>query len=301
MNPHFALVDWGTSSFRLWIVDQHGEVLAQRRDKRGMSTLTPDQYAPFLEGLLSELAVPKDLPVLVCGMAGAAQGWHPVPYRDVPCDLTSLPQGAVSVPGLARDVRIMPGLAQRTSGSEDVIRGEETILIGALAKLSQFRTICMPGTHSKWVQMRDGHVRGFQTAMTGEVFALLSSQSTLSHYLQSPSQDRSNTEAFDAAVTRALAQPGQLLGSLFSLRARPLLTGDTCVAELPAYLSGLLIGMEIAGMDVKDDGPVLLLSDGVLARNYARALTLADVPYQLGNAEELALAGLFTAAQALWD
>jgi len=70
-----VLIDWGTSSFRLWGVNDAGDVLIEKQAPLGMSKIMPDEYEALLEKFLSELKVPEKIPVLICEMAGAAQGW----------------------------------------------------------------------------------------------------------------------------------------------------------------------------------------------------------------------------------
>src|SRR6185436_6198995 len=75
-------------------------------------------------------------------------------------------------------------------GAPDVMRGEETQLVGALeiepALAAGRHLVCMPGTHTKWVSMRDGIVQEFLTVPTGEVFALLCNHSVLVHDAATP-------------------------------------------------------------------------------------------------------------------
>ena len=128
----YAAVDWGTSSFRLWLVDGAGRALAERRSDEGMMAAARSGFAAVLHAHLAALSAPPDLPVIICGMAGARQGWVEAGYVDTPAPLAAIPAGAVIVPEKSRDVRILPGIAQRDRDAPDVMRGEETQLLGAL-------------------------------------------------------------------------------------------------------------------------------------------------------------------------
>ena len=89
-------------------------------------------------------------------MAGARQGWREAPYLDAPADLGALVAGAVApaMPDARSSPRVLPGVCQRLMGAEDVMRGEETQLLGLGALWPGFGgVVCMPGTHSKWVQL----------------------------------------------------------------------------------------------------------------------------------------------------
>lgn len=296
----FVALDWGTSSFRLWSMDRHGAVLAEARDGAGMGNLKSADYAAVLDRQLSQVDVGADVPVLICGMAGARQGWHEAAYVDLPTALDAIPAHAVRIPGQTRDIRILPGMAQRSPDSPDVMRGEETLLLGAAADPEFNGTVCMPGTHSKWIEIRDRRVASFATAMTGEVFALLARQSTLAHSIDDLSGDAAEHPAFRIAVAESLAAPARTLQTLFSVRSIPLLHGDSRRADMPARLSGLLIGLEIAGQCDAIDGPVSLIASGPLAHAYDRALQVAGINSVKHDAEDMARAGLMLAATRIW-
>src|SRR6185295_3284527 len=124
----------------------------------------------------------RGLPVIICGMAGARQGWVEAGYVDTPAPLASILKHAVAVPGQDRDIRILPGIAQRDRGAPDVMRGEETQLLGALGPdAADDALVCLPGTHSKWVEAKGGTVERFATFMTGELFDVVSRETILAH------------------------------------------------------------------------------------------------------------------------
>ena len=158
----FVAVDWGTTSFRLWLLSKDGTVLGERRSSEGMTTAMNSGFENVLNSHLSALNAPSDIPVIICGMAGARQGWVEAGYVATPCDLSSVLSGATPVPNVARDIRILPGIAQRDQQVPDVMRGEETQLLGALSEsfASGTQLVCMPGTHSKWVNVENLKVTG---------------------------------------------------------------------------------------------------------------------------------------------
>jgi 2-dehydro-3-deoxygalactonokinase len=302
-NPAVAAVDWGTSSFRLWLLDAVGAVLQERRSGEGMLTAGTEGFGPILEKHLAAAGAPEDLPVIVCGMAGARQGWIEAPYVTLPAGLDGILAGAVPVPGRARDIRILPGLAQRAADAPDVMRGEETQLAGVLPLFASGRhVVCMPGTHSKWVEAADGVISGFRTWLTGELFSVLSKQSILRHSLgEDAAPALPDTPAFVAACTEALGQGGDVGPSLFSIRAATMLQ-DLQPADAAARLSGLLIGAEIASARRVFDCPadkVILVASGPLGSLYAAALKLAGCAVLQADADEAVRAGLFEAAKRL--
>lgn len=295
-----ALVDWGTSNLRVWLVDAAANVLAERQSPEGMGTLSPDRFAGVLENHLAALGADCDLPAVVAGMAGARAGWIEAPYVDTPAGLTDLHLKAVSAPGIDRDVRILPGVCQRTSGAEDVMRGEETQLLGAVASGLSDALFCLPGTHSKWVSLEAGRISRFTTVMTGELFQLISRQSILR---LSIGEDRAAADhpAFAQAVEEALGGDFSLTSRLFSIRAQALLSGAD-EASAASRLSGLLLGAEIAAMRTRlgEGQLVQLIGSGALTELYAAALSLAGVQTVSLDGGELVRKGLFSAARALF-
>jgi len=296
----FVAVDWGTTSFRLWAMDADGGVISERHGERGMSTLKPVDFEAVLEESLTALKIHAKVPVVICGMAGAAQGWVEAPYVDLPTRLETIPTYAIQVPLARRDVRILPGLAQRDAGMPDVMRGEETLLLGAALEKGVSGMVCLPGTHSKWVRIEASIVTGFATSMTGEIFDLLAHKSTLAHFICAPLGNLSDNPAFADALKEAIHSPEKILQLLFSVRATPLVMGAKNAANMAARLSGLLIGLEIAGMGQSTGDQVTLISGGVLAQIYARAFDIAGIEPRLLSADEMARAGLLHAARLLW-
>ncbi len=299
MKPDWIAADWGTSHLRLWLMAADGSILRRFESKAGMGTLSPDGYEPellrLLDGALPDIG---RLDVICCGMAGAAQGWAEAPYAAAPC---APPGPAEAVQPVVRDPRlrvfILPGVKQMVE--PDVMRGEETQIAGFLAANPGYDgMLCLPGTHSKWVRLQDGLITGFRTVMTGELFALISTQSVLRHTVGAEGW---NASAFDTAVGEGLSDPAALTSKLFGLRAGALLA-DLAPAQARARLSGLLIGAELAASRSDWQGrPVALIGESALARAYATALAAQGCTATLNTAEEMTLGGLRSARQQLQD
>ena len=299
-----VLADWGTSTVRVWALDRENNLLDERRSDRGMGSLSRDDYGPELQRQLSSMRVPQDTPVLICGMAGAAQGWQEAPYLDVPTDFAALADAAIRIARQTRDIRILPGIAQRDGANPDVMRGEETILHGLVGTGVQDGTVCLPGTHSKWAHIKNGRLVGFRTMMTGEMFALLGSQSILRHTVTSDDQSDNwannwSDDDFIAAVREAHAAPERALAALFGLRAGPLLFADAA-PHGASRLSGLMIGSEIASCLQADGGRIYLAATGGMAARYEEALTGLGIDFEMIDAELAVRAGLFDLALRLW-
>ncbi|EWH00750.1 2-dehydro-3-deoxygalactonokinase, partial [Halomonas sp. BC04] len=225
-------VDWGSSRLRAWALDINDEVLACGSSERGMLSLAPSEYESTLLQVIGDwLPDSGRLDVLICGMAGARQGWREAAYLTLPTRLDALARGAVAPP--CQDprlwVRLLPGLSQTTAGQYDVMRGEETQLAGLVAGEPEASgLVCLPGTHAKWARLELGSLSHFSTYLTGELYALLASQSVLRHSLdhgqtEDDLADAGCREAFVTAVQESLAAPGRYSASLFGLRAADLL------------------------------------------------------------------------------
>lgn len=301
-KPAYVAVDWGTSSFRLWLIGENGAILAERRSGEGMTTAAQTGFAQVLQTHLEAVSAPEDLPVIVCGMAGARQGWVEAGYIDTPTSLAAILTGAVSVPGQKRDVRILPGLAQRSKEAPDVIRGEETQLLGAMpSEAAGEQMVCMPGTHSKWVRVVDGHVTGFSTFMTGELFDVITKHSILAHAIVGADSQPADNSAFEAAIRAAFAEPARITNLLFTARAGQLLHGLTA-AGAQALISGTLIGAEIAGaLSTAGKGAAItLVASGRLQTLYETAFRTLSLPYTTIDADAAVRRGLSAAARAIW-
>ncbi len=289
--PDWIAADWGTTHLRLWAMRGH-EVLERRATDQGMGKLSPADFGAVMETAVEGWGA---APVVTCGMVGSRQGWFEAPYAPVPC--AAAPR-LVRVPDHeARPVYIACGVRQ--DSPPDVMRGEETQIAGLLLREPDFNgTVCLPGTHTKWVGLRDGKIMRFQSCMTGEIFDLLSRQSVLRHSLGGAGDDLA---AFEAACSQAYVNPALAYGALFGLRAGVLL-GDLDANAATARLSGLLIGWELAAThEIWSGGSVALIGSPVLGPLYTRALALCGISATVHDVEDVTLAGLYAAQQTIGD
>jgi 2-dehydro-3-deoxygalactonokinase len=295
MKADWIAVDWGTTNLRAYAMGSEG-IRAEATSDDGMGRLGPKGFEPALIRLIEPWLGPGVTSVLACGMVGSRQGWSEAPYRATPC--TPLDAGQM-VDVRVRDpritVQIVPGLKQMKPA--DVMRGEETQIAGALALDPAFDgAMCLPGTHSKWVQISAGEVVSFQTYLTGEMFSLLSTQSVLRHGMAATGWDE---DAFDQGVANGMARPERLAAHLFRLRAEGLIA-DLGPDAARAQLSGLLIGAELAAARPYWLGArVALVGSAALTALYARALSAMGAPTQTLAAKDCTIAGLARAAGRL--
>jgi 2-dehydro-3-deoxygalactonokinase len=301
-QPAYVAVDWGTSSFRLWLVDRAGDVLGERRSHEGMTAAGKLGFPAVLQSHLDAVGAANGLPVIICGMAGARQGWVEAGYVDTPAQLASILKQAVTVPGQDHDIRILPGIAQRDPRAPDVMRGEETQLLGALGMDAAGDTlVCMPGTHSKWVRANGGTVERFATFMTGELFDVISRETILSHTVAG-ADEATDVEAFKSAVISAFETPANAVNLLFQVRSGQLLYGAT-PSSAREKISGTLIGLELAGGlagQVPRTG-ITLVASGRLQMLYQLAFDTVAVPVRSIGAEDAVRRGLSMAAQSIWN
>lgn len=286
MNAEWIAVDWGTSHLRAWAM--RGETVSdQAQSDRGMGRLAKDEFQSAFMDLAEGWLGSSPVDVIACGMVGARQGWVEAPYSAVPS--SPVPDAPIRVPGTDPRIRafVVPGLKQVTP--PDVMRGEETQIAGFLAARQNWDgVLCLPGTHTKWVQVSAGEVVSFRTFMTGEMFELLRKQSVLRHSVG----EGWDEAAFAEAVADGLSKPEQLAARLFSLRATDLLEGqDKGIAR--ARLSGTLIGAELAATRAYWLGQQLaIIGSDTVAKIYAQALRQQGAFVETANATQSTLAGL---------
>lgn len=295
--PDFLAVDWGTTHLRAWTVDAAGRPGPRRDFPHGVSRLGPGEAERvFREGVRPALGAER-LPALLCGMIGSTLGWREAPYLDCPADAAALAGALLEVEGGDASVAIAPGLrCTRPGGGVDVMRGEEVQLMGWIAadpvRARGRRLLCHPGTHAKWVEVVDGRVARFVTAMTGELYALLSTHGVLR------SDAAVAADPGDAAFEEGLAAAGDgsaLSSRLFTARSR-VVGGGAPAASTRAYLSGLLVGADAAAcpalLGFAPDTPVALVGEPALTRLYARALERRGAAVELADGDAAVITGL---------
>lgn len=288
-------LDWGSSSLRAYLLDEQGGILETRTRGWGIRRLPPGGFDAALDDVLAGWPA---LPLLAAGMVGSRDGWREVPYVDLPAGLDAVARALSHVDSAGgRRVHLIPGL--RHIATADVMRGEETEIFGALALqpvLAARSALLLPGTHSKWVSVRNGRVLDFTTSMTGELYAAVRHHTILGAGLgaDDPPVDH---EAFLRGVVAARdSGAAGALSRLFSARAL-VLAGRLAQLAVPDYLSGLLIGEELraalAAGRIDRATPLQLIGNAPLCRRYAAAASC----FELG----MALPPPGAAALGLWQ
>lgn len=294
-------IDWGSSSFRAWHLNAQGEVLATLSTDQGILGFQGQGFAAYLQNHCGRwLAQSKQ--VLMAGMVGSRNGWQEVPYLSCPAGTQDIAHALAKLDTeLHPNVQLVPGLQYAGhNGLMDVMRGEETQIIGALQLTNMTDALlCLPGTHSKWAKAENGDIGAFSTFFTGELFALLTKHSSLAGVC--------NTQFFDEpAFLLGLEQAADVRGLshlLFSPRAA-VVTGQMRPEQAGSYLSGLVIGAEIQGARqalaepglISTENPLLLVGSEVLTHRYQQALGFYQLPCRSVSGEQAVLAGLYRLA-----
>jgi 2-dehydro-3-deoxygalactonokinase len=301
----FVAGDWGTSHLRLFLCDAEGGVI-DRLVGPGIAGIRRPFAEVFESSIQSWESAHGPLPAVLCGMVGSSIGWTQAPY--VPCPV--IPEGIMDACVSLRDgrVQVIPGLkCQNRLGAPDVIRGEETQVLGALTRNPGLRhglqLLCLPGTHTKWLVLRDGMVEEFLTAPTGELFAALRDHSVLvPHGLRN--EDVVGGAAFEAGLARCAAHPqAPVLHLLFECRSR-LLSGELTPQGAADFLSGLLIAADVGGaLHLFDnciaERTVHVIGAPRLTHLYATALASASHAARQLDGMAVSLAGLTRVRQHL--
>ena len=284
--------DWGTSNLRIWGIDHRGQVIDTINNGKGMSSLIPSEFEPYLISLI-ESWLPKEgnakCPIIICGMAGAKNGWKEAAYLKAPCPpINKKKIIQVETDDQRISVSIVPGIMQ--TSPPDVMRGEETQIAGYLSKNPDFDgIICLPGTHTKWAHISANEIVSFKTFMTGEIFLSLSEGSILKSSVQSNEFD---STSFLEAFEDTYSNPALLSSKLFGLRAADLLE-NTSTKFLKSKLSGYLIGCELAGAKSYWLGQnIIMIGNNDLCILYQKALKKLGINTTIESTQNVTLNGL---------
>lgn len=282
-------IDWGTSNRRAWLFDRAGAVVDARRDDNGVARNQTPGFAQNLELLVEDW--PR-LPTLMSGMIGSRNGWVETPYVECPAGLAEIAAGVVPVKGCA-GLAIVPGLSLAADRG-DVMRGEETQIVGLANDGKDCSVAVLPGTHSKWVRMTAGRIDRFRTFPTGDLFGAI-----LNHTVVGALAEGSKVSAagFESGLARSGGGPG-FLAELFAARA-DILLGLADGRDCAGFLSGLLIGTEVReGLVLFGRQPrVTVVGADGLVDWYARALKASGVSVERSS-ENATASGLWRIAAA---
>ncbi|MEP6594985.1 MAG: 2-dehydro-3-deoxygalactonokinase [Ginsengibacter sp.] len=285
----FISCDWGTSAFRIRLVEtEKNIVIAEIRTEQGTastfklytnSKTVNDKYSFYKTVLSEHIAMLEqqcgnaldDLAIVISGMASSSIGMIEVPYKALPfrTDGVDLFTHVIEPSeDFKHKIIIISGIKSTT----DVMRGEETILIGCNAEYNEDEQVFIfPGTHSKHITVKSGTANDFKTYMTGEIFDLLCNKSILSASVEKDDSVTGNVNNpyFINGVIEG--SESNLLHSLFHVRTNQLFK-KLSNKENYQYLSGLLIGAELKTLLPNKFSSVTLVSSKALTGLYLTAL-----------------------------
>jgi 2-dehydro-3-deoxygalactonokinase len=294
MSKHLLSCDWGTSSFRLRLVnvkdhDVVGEVTspdgigtvynawqeAKRVDQITRAWFYRTIIATQVTALNKQTGIDlTGVPIVLSGMASSSIGMQELPYARLPFALDGSHLGTQQFdewPHFPHAITLISGVRS----DHDVMRGEETQLIGLGAAMDlsgRDAIFIFPGTHSKHMFVRDGRLIDFKTFMTGEVFNLMANQSILKdsidHYRQADF-DAEAAGAFRSGIRESGS--GNILNALFTVRTNQLFDLLN-KRENGMFLSGLLIGYEIRDLTKETSAHLVLCGGGNLYHLYKAAM-----------------------------
>ncbi|MCG8504609.1 MAG: 2-dehydro-3-deoxygalactonokinase [Sphingomonadales bacterium] len=289
----FIAIDWGSSAFRAFLIGDEGTSLARISTDDGVLMTGNKSFLQVLEANCGRwLAEHGTMPIIMSGMIGSRNGWQETDYMPCPVSADSLAHNPVTIDNDGElTIRIVPGVSgPNMFGGLDVMRGEEVQVFGALAALGlDTALVCLPGTHSKWCIVETGAIASLTTFMTGEIFALIRRESSISSLIEDEKFDQTS---FMQGTEAGRSKAG-LLNKLFSIRASVLLDDLHCLSRA-SYLSGMLIGREImavtAALGTVDD--VILVGNEALTHRYVAALGEQNVQAVSVEADKAFLKGI---------
>jgi len=292
MSTLHILGDWGTSACRLHLVEDGR--LRDGVDGPGIK-FAGDPATAFAHMTQGWTDIHGPLPALLCGTVGANIGWADAGYTTAPAHLTDITRAAIMIPEMP--VTILPGVRTDSNafGLTDVMRSEEIQVFGWLAaQNTQDALLCMPGSHTKWVEVEDGAIDNLTSAFVGELFETLSAHSILTRQSGAPELG----PEFNTGVEIGATHPG-FPSALFSIRAEAAQNRITPV-QARDRLSGLLIGADCASM-LRAWGcpPDALIGGSAICTAYAAALAHLGHSVAIADGDDATIQGLLAARQHL--
>lgn len=215
--------------------------MSERQGPCGILAVKDGGFETALASLVGDWLEGPPPTFLLCGAIGSRQGWLEAPYAPCPAGEADLIARLTPLPTRLGPAWIVPGVNSETPDHVEVLRGEETKTLEALAS-GWDGVVVSPGTHSKWLRLSGGRITAIRSFMTGELFQVLKAHSILGALMAPGPHDPA---AFDLGVTRALADPA-VTGLLLTVRAEGLF-GRIAPEAAASFLSGVLIGAEVRG------------------------------------------------------
>ena len=284
---HWVALDWGTSNFRAYLMENNN-VIDQVSTQEGMKFVDQKEFENTLVKNITPWKKKFDINIVIAsGMVGAKQGWIEVPYIKSPCNIRNLNFKTLNILDDI-NVHILSGVSQ--SNPSDVMRGEETQIAGFLLNNIDFNgSICLPGTHSKWVNLNSYEIKKFTSFLTGELYEIVKKYSILKHSLNTT---RLEDEIVKSAANLIIENPSFISNKLFEIRAENLLKNSNQTSN-NSKLVGYLLGIELSGSKTYwEDKDLVIIGSSNLNKYYELILNGRSKSIQLFNSNDMVLNGL---------
>ncbi len=279
-------IDWGTTNFRAWFI-KNNKVLKEVTNSDGIKNIEKKDFEKILiENLKLSKNLKKKIIIIACGMIGSKQGWLDTGYvKNLNLSKNNLKK--VKTKNTKIKFYIVKGLSQSTP--YDVIRGEETQILGYLHKNNKFSGyICLPGTHSKWIKLKNGKVIKFKTFMTGELFELITNNSILKHSIK---DKKINVKCYTNSIFKTKKSNFNIFDNLFEIRSRTLLSNKKYFPK--SELLGYLIGNEInSNINNLNKNKVIIIGSYENSKLYSEAMNTLKIKNTIFNSKDITIAGL---------
>lgn len=269
-------VDWGSTNFRAYLIDQFGKAIDSIQSNKGIFSLQNGSQLNYFKDTCAQWLNAHDkITVFLTGMAGSNKGIRETIYLDTPTDQKKLSHHLEKVDD---NIYVFPGVRyQLNQDYLDMMRGEELQVFGAMARAKLTGGIfCLPGTHCKWVTTDNKRIKSITSYATGEIFSSL-------HNLPMFKGFTKLTLFSMQAFLKGLKDSGNPLGLLnqvFMTRVK-LLSHSLAEDEFYSYLSGITIGTELRTVShsIATSKICHLIASGNLSRCYATAFQYFDIQY----------------------
>ena len=266
----------------------NNNVIDQVSTQEGMKFIDQNEFEKILIKNIDAWNNKFDIKVIIAsGMVGAKQGWIEVPYINSPCDIRNVNFKTLKILDDA-NIHILSGVSQ--FNPSDVMRGEETQIAGFLLNNVDFNgSICLPGTHSKWVNMNSYNIQEFTTFLTGELYEIVKKYSILNHSLNTTELD---DEIVKSSAKLIIENPSFISNKLFEIRADNLLKNSNQTSN-NSKLVGYLLGIELSGSRTYwEDKDLVIIGSSNLNKYYELILNGRSNSIRLFNSSDMALNGL---------
>lgn len=300
-NNYIIAVDWGTSHLRAYLCKVNGNnslTLTDKASSLGVSKIETSFKQTLLNCIAPWVALHGKVPVIMIGQIGSSIGWKETEYIPCPATLKDLNPKCKKFTCAGHEITIIPGLScHLPNHNYDVMRGEELQVLGWLhqepQQLNGMHLICLPGTHTKWVLVKDGKIELFKTAMTGELFDLLTNHSIL---IQEEDKHFDLTAFHKGADFTLKSELGSFTHGLFSVRSKQLF-GELNNSQAFSYLSGLLIGSDVRAAinaeewQLDNIGEVSIIGAPHLSELFSQVLKSHNINTKIYKVSDMTLSG----------